>query len=533
MHAILAVVKASGPINMDVSVSANGAVVKKAHIDDTYTSKQNFHSAMDAIDLTENVARTGTNTIQITKSGTGDLFYELTAVEYLRTEAVISIPSEINGTELEETVLEVKVDPENSPNVDMVDAEVLVRESDELTVLYVEELRPDLEDDEWVFKVHVMPLTHGDIKITPIIVSYRLTAGHGESGVIRRYFGPVTMKTKQSNIGSVGTRSPINDVVFTKTLSKQIAGLGETIEVKIQLEGNIQELDGFNIVDSIPSAFKLMGRSSNNAQVVLPVDNNDNFSYSIMLLQNYNGQLPPAKLENSEGIAVAISNPVVFASSSDGITVVRTYSKTSAQVGETIEVTISAYSNNEISYAVLEDFLPPACNFVTTSIEAVRDSETEVLEYSISGNKVAFFIKSLNSISFSYMFTVTEAVLVPIEPARAYGMYEPDLVGESTARLFMSYETSPDELEIIPSQPDEGEGDGPVTPTDADKDDGEKLLEWALQPILLIVAIVVIISILAVVKRRKEKAHRSQKKPKVQAKKKSESKDKGKIKIKD
>lgn len=532
MHAILAVVKASGPINMDVSVSANGAVVKNAHIDDTYTSKQNFHSAMDAIDLTENVARTGKNTIQITKSGTGDLFYELTAVEYLRTEAVISIPTEINGTEMEETVLEVKVDPENSPNVDMVDAEVLVRESDELTVLYVEELKPDLEDDEWVFKVHVMPLTHGDIKITPIIVSYRLTAGHGESGVIRRYFGPVTMKTEPSNIGSVGTRSPISDVVFTKTLSKQIAGLGETIEVVIHLKGDLQELAGFNIVDKIPPAFKLMGRSSNNAQVVLPIDNNDIFTYSMILLQAYNGQLPPAKLENSEGISIAISNPVVFASSGEGITVVRTYSKTSAQVGDTIEVTISAHTDDETSYAVLEDFLPPACNFVTTSVEAVQDSETEVLDYSISGNKVAFFIKSLNFISFSYKFTVTEAVLAPIEPARAYGMYEPDLVGESTAKLFMSYETSPDELEIIPSQPEEGEGDGPVAPTDGDKDDTEKLLEWALQPILLIVAIVVIISILAVIKKRKEKALKTQKKSKVQTKQKLESKDKGEINFK-
>jgi len=150
---------------------------------------------MDAIDLSEQIDRVKENTVTISSSGTGDLFYELTAVEYLRAEAVISIPEEINGTAVgDEVIMEVSVDPKNSEAVDLIDAEIIISDTEEYTILYVEEVRPELDDDVWIFKVCIMPLTHGDIKITPIIASYRLTAGYGESGVIRRFFGPVVMK---------------------------------------------------------------------------------------------------------------------------------------------------------------------------------------------------------------------------------------------------------------------------------------------------------------------------------------------------
>ncbi len=519
MHAILAVVKNSEPVNMDVTVSANGEVVKKVHVDESYTAKQNFHSAMDAIDLTGNVDRSKKNTVKISLSGTGDLFYELTAVEYLRTEAVISIPAKLNGTELEDSVLEVKVDPKNSEAVNMVDVEIIVPDSDEVSVLYVEEVKPELEDDVWRFKVYLMPLTHGNITISPIIVSYRLTAGFGESGVIRRYFGPVTLEAERSKTGSGTPGSYIENLKVKKSVSENIGEIGESVQVKIELLGELNQSVGSYMVDQIPSAFELVGSHGGGEdvnQAIFYLDGSDNFTYTMKLNKDFRGQLPPVKLKSSDETTLATSNIVEFTSSQNNITVARTYSRSSAAVGETIEVNISAHSEETVYYAVVEDLLPPSCNFVTTTLDAVKGSEPEIMDYTISGNKVAFFVRSLNDISFTYKFTVSDVVLAPIEPARAYGMYDPDNIAMSNAKLFMSYENSMEELNISGYHPDDDTGgDGPVIPTDEDDEQDKDKDQSGANPIqtfqllAVLIPIAVIISILAVRKRNKDKATRS------------------------
>jgi len=121
-------------------------------------------------------------------------------------------------------------------------------------------------------------------------------------------------------------------------------------------------------------------------------------------------------------------------------------------------------------------------------------------------------------------------ILASIEPTQAYGMYAPDEIGESSADLFMSFESRADDTltgwDITPSQPGDGdEGDGPVIPAGEEKEEASNLWDKAFQPIVLVAVIVVFISIFVMVKRRKEKDRKSQKSSKAESKPELKSKE--------
>jgi hypothetical protein len=483
MFAIVEVVKTIEEVDMTIEVYVNKEKIKQIHVDETsYESMRNFKSTMDAINLGPYM-KPGDNTIEIKKMGKGDLFYEITAVQYLRTGIFVDYEEGINTSINELFTVEVTVDPVNSLHVDVTNLKLDIPEVDGLILLSSDMTASDDPDDLYQMNNTYYAEEAGSFALQPILVQYQLDAGERDSGIIRRYYGPIMVTVTEPE--TRGTRGPESEIegVLTKKVSNTVVRTGGFVDITISLDVDSSLLGrNIEIVDFVPSSFVVVDSGEGQYEDgriswETTADEDLTLVYSLRAMDDFNGEMGRAVAIFDESI-IDISEPLKMVSTSRPFFVLREFSSHSTQVFAPVTVRLTVKSlDGPIWYVALEDHLAAGCRFDKGSISVLEDgtwtslgSSHNVQSYKVVGDKIVFFIKNGENVSVRYSFIPTLASNVIVPSAKVYSMYNESIGAFSGADLLTvenseALQSSGGGTTIVVSGPD-GPGDGSMTPRD-------------------------------------------------------------------
>jgi len=436
MFAVLEVLKNAQPIDMDITVTVNGVRVAKEHVNDrTY---RNFYNKLDAIDITEYLNTDGPNNITVSKQGTGELFYELTTVEYLRKDVAVNFPTNLSINRGDILSFELTVDPVNSRNVKVMDLDVAVRTGQKLICLNSSSDSPAEPDSSKTFTFNFLGVAAGTAKISPIIVNYKLGAGQRESGLITKYYGPVTVKINDIPTRGTGTRGLSGSSVPVKLEKSADAFAMRTqhemnITLKVSIQGTEEQREGMgtlSIKDYLSDSLSLVNvelAEGNCVEFAVdPSKDYQEFTYMVSCPEEYQGDLGTAVLMAGEELLSYAEGSEITVSSSDYF-IQRSYSDSGVELFSPLTVMIRAWSDDSIRFVAVEDYICPGFKVDERSLEAiVEDSNGNVLSYEISDDHVTFFISSLGELEMEYEVVPMLPGRFVSPPALVFPMYSPD-----------------------------------------------------------------------------------------------------------
>jgi uncharacterized protein YfaS (alpha-2-macroglobulin family) len=488
MFAICEVVKGIEEVDMKVDVLVNGKKIKSVHVDEEVRrSQRNFKSETDAIDLTPYLQE-GENTIQIKRNGKGDLFYEITVVQYLRIDVSVNYEENITTIVNELFEVEVEVDPVNSDNVDCTNLDLEMPELEGLILLSQDLIEPADPDGVYVFTNTYYAEKSGTYRIQPITVSYQLDAGERNSGIIRRYYGPIELEVLEdkSKRGTRGSEE-LEDGLLTKRVSKNVVRIGEFVDVVLDL-GIPQGLsvDHLRIVDFIPSGFVVVDSGDgliqdNRINWNVPIGEEITVSYTMRAMEEINCNLGKA-VAIVEDEVIAASSSIRMISTSLDFYVIRELSSNKVALYEPVTVNLMVQSLEEpVWYVALEDYIGAGCRIDKDSIYVFEDSKKIPIEFSlnvqsfkIAGDKIVFFIRYAENVSIEYNVIPTLVSNVVVPSAKVYSMYDENTAAYSGADLLKVYDpeissgsSTGNEVELL--GPD-GPGDTGITENDPKKE---------------------------------------------------------------
>jgi len=435
------VIKTSEKPDMDVTVKLNGETLISRHVDDSYESQHEFRSALDALKLNQYLNRDGANEITIERTGKGELFYELTTVQYLRKGIGVEHPEDVTAKENEAFEIEVTVKPEASDNVRIESMDVLIPEHDALVLVSSE--ASGSGDEERTFTFTYMGSEEGEYLLGPMMISYTLEAGERRSTVIREYFEGVDVSITSGSSRTRGGTDPFpettragpeDDLSVVKILSGSPAVIGEPVDVVVIVSiPDALTNEEITIKDGIPGGFSFSGEMAKpvNGELVI-VSRGElvvEFTYTLTPEREYSGTLPRT-LVLHDGELVAWSNsPALRAIRNDEIAVERVYSTHTTDLNAPVSVSLYLRAPEGLSYAAVEDILPPGARVLEDSVEANLDEN--VLSYTIAGEKVVFFISEVRELTLQYQFVPALLGEFAIPSAELYSMYETEQRAES------------------------------------------------------------------------------------------------------
>lgn len=454
MFAIVEVVKTMEEIDMTVEVFVNGEKIRKIHVDESsYKSMRDFKSGTDAIDL-EPYMNDGENKIEIKKTGKGDLFYEITVIQYLRTEVMVNYQEEVEASINELFNIDIEVDPVNSDIVDVVNLKLEISDVDGLALLSSDMSEPKENDGVYLFTNTYYAEQSGTYDILPIIVQYQLDAGERDSGIIKRYYGPITVNVSDENSlmyeQGRGTRSGDDDLknTLTKFVSKRVIRIGDFVNVVLDLKIDSVLADkNLQIMDFVPSAFIVVdsceGELTDN-RITWEVTSKEGvkISYTLRAMKDYNGELGKAVALYGNRV-IATSQPTKLTSTSNQFYVIRELSAKVTDVFEPVTVTLIVRSVDEpVWYVALEDYFGAGCKVDKGSIKVCNETTKVPIEdsfnvqsYKVEGDKIVFFIRNAENVTIEYNIIPTLVSRVVIPSAKVYSMYNESMVAESGADL--------------------------------------------------------------------------------------------------
>ncbi len=453
MLAINEVIKTAEPINMLVSVYVGANKIKEMHV--TQNNLNDFKSAFDALDITPYLSEDGGSVI-VKELGTGDLFYELTTVQYLRIDVSCSYPQNVDVTSGVPYEFRIVADPENSQRVDATGLDVVFDEGSCTAVLSRHVSQSALDDGPTTF-IYTLVSTKEELSFALV---YRCDAGERESGVIRKGYAI------ELNL----TGAPLPMRAISKRVSDHALSLGEKTVVTISGFSNGTS----TLVDTIPEGMEASEIGDGNKYgKMLEWTVTGKFSKSYKLASSIKqlGKFDRAYLAK-EGVVTAISNFVTIGASNEPFVLIREYSTTSPSSGEPVEVTIYLRSKSARHYVALEDSIPPGFSVDGTSITSIGEGAS-YLTHTQKGDKLVFFFGMLEAgkpseVTYKLIPTVIGSFSTP--PAKAYPMYSEADVAYSQAEVF-----------IVGNQagahagPDEG-GDGGIELAHEDFDEAAPLI---------------------------------------------------------
>ncbi len=452
------------PIDMDIKVTFNGVELIDMHLDETASSQEAFRSTVDALDLRPYLILDDENELKIQKEGTGDLFYELTTVQYLRKGVEVEYDEFVNAVKGEEFEFEVKVEAVDSDNVKVTQCDVLFNlpYGFDLISYSVEE-----DDEEFEFTYTIEAGRTGIFNITPIVVSYSLDAGERRSGIVKEYFNGTRVVVSPGGgdvddvIDDLPTGANIEtskgippmaayghfytrpDPLIVKTLSSTLATVGEKVTAKVSAmvpEHHLQREVIFT--ETLPEDW------FDDTDLGTPVDDGEGnsvltfttkgelvveYEYTFTPKSTFRGLLRPTGLVIEGNENTSSNSPTFETVKEDEIKILRDYATTSPTSGGLVEVRLHLKAPSGIDYAAVEDYLPPGARLDTGSAEANLDDN--VLSYTSQGDKVVFFIDDLVSETITYNFITGLEGNFSVPAPIVYSMYNESQSAEGVSDL--------------------------------------------------------------------------------------------------
>ncbi len=494
MLAILEMVKNADPTDMDVTVKVNGRQIAAEHVDER--ANRDFYNRLDALDITSYIRVSEPNTITIEKQGSGDLFYELTSVEYLRKRVSVDFTQHYTVSIGSTLDVEITADPVNSNTLKAEDVNVRCFTGDGLLLLSANITEPADQDSPTTFSYKYLANRIGKAFISPVILSYRLNAGQRSSGQITKYYGPIEVNitdspARRSGVypdGIVRSGPGKFNPVLTKTITPQVVRAGEEAQVTLKLEmDSMAAIDAFTedadlyILDELDDDFIIsnVGQYITGDEILkFPVDINTNeqsFSYKITCQESHSKPLGSAVLYN-EHLALCSSDSPEFKVMDGASGLIRRFSELVSEVNNAVEIHIAAWSEDALGNIALEDYLPPGFEVDETSVESMVASSEHVSSYELTSEGVVFFLYSSDSeVEFSYKAVPTIPGRMVAPCAIMYPMYSPlDTVESESYLLTVVPEGSEWAVEYIPMEDGQNslvnnsDGTDPADPDPAD-----------------------------------------------------------------
>jgi len=489
MFSILEVLKNAQPINMDITVTVNGVHVADEHVDDrTY---REFYNKLDALDITQYLHTDRPNNITVRKRGTGELFYELTTVEYLRKEVHLNFSTNISVNSGDTFAFAVVADPVNSPTLDVEGLDLRMHVGSNLVYLNSRSSDPTDPDSPRTFTFNYLARGTGTARISPIIMTYKLTAGQRESGLITKYYGPVTVNIKDvpmRNDGSRGlTGDPEMSIGIVKTADQFAVAPGERVNInlEVRLEGTAdqrKDLGNVTIKDYYFAATNPETKAGGPHYMTFMVDTSldyQKFTYSAVCDAEYRGDLGTAVLMSDDSRVLAYSQGSPITVSSDEYFIQRSYSADDLEVFTPMMVKIKAWSDEKLMFMAVEDYLPPGFEADDTSLDGVvKASDGNILSYESTTDKVTFFVKTLEDMEIAYKVVPTIPGRFVAAPTLMFPMYSPDTTAQSDSHRITvnpegrswggKYVEVTEEEEVEPPENDDDEDDDGDTGGDDD-----------------------------------------------------------------
>ena len=437
MLAILEVLTNAQPIDMDITVTVNGIMVAREHVDDS--TYRDFYNTLDALDITEYLHTEGENNITVSKQGTGDLFYELTTVEYLRKDVAVNFTSDLAVDRREIFSFEVTADPVNSDDLDVTALNVRLSSSGNLVYLNSTSERPQDPDSPRTFTFNYLAARAGPATISPIIVTYKLTAGQRDSGLITKYYGPVAVQIGEIPTRNGMTRGLLGGTGVTIKMEKSAdefalrPGESAKVALKLSIVGSVEArkaLGNLYLRDHPPETLSAKGESSyKSGYIEFPVDTSlehQEFEYSVEALETYRGDMGTAILMSGDELLAYTSGSAITVTPEDYF-IERAFSRSEVEVFSPLTVSIKAWSDTEVKYVAIEDYLVPGSKVDESSLDRIlEDNPGTVLSYDFDSEKVTFFISSLGEVDISYKVIPTMAGRLVAPPVIMFPMYSPD-----------------------------------------------------------------------------------------------------------
>ncbi len=436
MLGILEVLRGADPVNMDVTVKVNGEVVAREHVDEG--NRRDFHNRLDALDITRYMIVGRENNITVEKRGQGELFYELTVIEYLRKAVTVNFPMEISARRGEPFPLSIVADPVNSPNVRVKDLDIRVGTSGSLIYLNSSRTRGADPDSPATFDFIYLAAGEGVFNISPIVVRYKLSAGQRDSGLVTKYYGPVTVNVEG---GQPARRSDAARPERSVDIEKKVGGFslkaGEELTVTLAVKAREGDLKDLVIRDYLSDAFEPSSRSRTDGGCVeFTIDSSDvyrEFTYTVVCRDDHTGDAGTAVVMEDGNVLSVASSGTVTVSSRDYF-LGRDYSALATEVNSPLDVRLSAWSEESLSYVAVEDPLPPGFEPDETSLKAVVEgSNGNILSYEVSEDRVTFFLRNLERSEIEYRVFPTLPGRLVAEPALMFPMYSPDDTAQSSS----------------------------------------------------------------------------------------------------
>jgi len=438
------VIESSEKPDMDVTVKLNGETLITRHVDDSYESQHEFRSALDALKLNQYLNKEGKNEITIERTGKGELFYELTTIQYLRKGIQVDYTEDVTAEENEPFEVEVTVKPEASDNVRIDSMDILIPEHDSLVRVSSE--ASGSGDEERRFTFTYIGTEEGEYRLGPLMVTYTLEAGERRSTVIREYFEGVDVTItsgsgrSRSGAGQGATRSSPEDAPsVVKIISGSPAVVGEQVDVVViaSIPGELAD-ETITIKDSIPDGFGFSGEmaepGNKELEIVSKGERVVEFSYTLTPEREFAGTLPRTLIQYKGELQAWSNSPSLRVIQDDEIAIERAYSTHAGTLSAPVSVSLYLRAPGGLSYAAVEDCLPPGVRVLEDSVEANLDEN--VLSYTITGEKVVFFVEEVRELSLQYQFVPTVLGEFAVPSAEMYSMYETEQRAQSGSDYF-------------------------------------------------------------------------------------------------
>ncbi len=385
--------------------------------------------------------------------GTGDLFYELTVVEYLHPDITFESPDTVVVPALGRTTWTVTATvPEGSTaTIGRLELSTPVPEGLEvMDTRLVREDKPGAGDEVRIETILTSTST-GAYRMQPIVLSYTIVPDgdipavtRRPSGVIEAYLdGVVFMVIEPPSLPSgfgglaVLERLPlvVCKEVFTIVASSYV---GHVMSLTVAIHPSVELEDAMvlRVVDTLPEGFRVLSGDDEMSSIsddgalvwetragVLP----KTFVYSI----GESGPAPakslvesrPAVVESDEGHVLGVSNIATFGSEGVVYRVQKRYSSVDVRAFEPVDVHLEVTTTmGGIPFAVVQDQVPPGFMLLE---ETIHRAGTDVVASTVSGSTVTFYIMHLTSTEITYSIAPVMQGRVVAPRARVYPLFSP------------------------------------------------------------------------------------------------------------
>ena len=451
MIAIVEVLKTSEPINKNVRIYVNGDKIHDMHVDDD--NYDEFYSKLDAQELT-GLITVDKNTVKIEEDGTGDLFYELTIIQYLKVDVDIDFPQKLKAKSNEIFTFEVEVDPVDSNVVKITDLELDFPQTDELRIISTSVNVPKNPSDQYIINVTAMSSATGILNLNRFTISYQLDAGERDSGVVRKYFGPIEINiTNDTNEGLSRNNEETFESTIEKVIENKVVKINEPMNITLHIFIR-SNLIGKNIqiIDYFPECFKVIDSGSGvveNGRIYWNKSQSTNgldITYTIQPREKFVGALGRATVLFDNKVIGISPNPECSITDQD-LLILREYGTTIFEPNEVLTVTLTVRNPGAAkSYLCIEDFIPPEFEVDERSVKNNVWNYLEIQSHDLSDETVTFFVNQLkenSEIELEYNILTPIIGEFTVPSAKVYPMYSPENTSYSGAELLIGQPRGP------------------------------------------------------------------------------------------